>query len=69
MFHSLPISARKAVLVALVITMLVLATLLLTHHMSHGFSLQLGDLVFWVPPDPIDQFFQFFQFFYPPTPV
>jgi len=69
MFHSFPISARKAVLVALVIAMLVLATLLLTHHMSHGFSLRLGDLGFWFPTDPIDQFFQFFQYFFPPTPV
>ena len=69
MFHSLPISARKAVLVALVIAMLVVATLLLTHHMSHGFSLRLGDLGFWVPPTPIDQFFQFFQFFTPPSPI
>ena len=68
MFHSLPLSARKAVLVALVIAMLVLATLLLAHHMSHGFSLRLGDLGFWyfTPPDPI---YQYFQFFTPPSPI
>ena len=66
MFQSLPISARKAVLVALVIAMLVLATLLLAHHLSHGFSLRLGDLGFWIPPVPV---YQFFQFFTPPNPI